>query len=110
MNVKEITKPPRNTKTPVTEPYPALALWQRRGGRDRGPLWVASCWEKAAMDAGDNVARERHCQVEAIQSLLFGKSVGDPPGKRYPNVKLNREWQRRYADRSGEIQLGGLAA
>ena len=85
--------------------YPALAAWKRRDGNKpesqwiTDDLWRAAIAEADAMQHRDNPAREREYQIEAMLALLFGKSVGDPPGKKYPPVTLTVEWQRQYMTR-----------
>ncbi len=85
--------------------YPALAAWRRRDGGKSEPqwtydeLWRAAMAEFEAMQHRDNPSREREYQVEAVLALMFAKSVGDPPGTRYPRVVLDIPTQRRYLQR-----------
>ena len=90
--------------------YHALAAWERR---ERGKpesqwtydnLWRAAMAEADALQHRGNPDLERKFQVEAILALLFGKSVGDPPGKKYPRVTLTVAWQQRYVAKIREYQ------
>ena len=92
------------------DPYPALAAWRRRDRNKPGlpwtfdDLWRAAMAEADALQHRDILDLERKCQVEAILALLFGKSVGDPPGEKYPRVTLTVEWQQRYMAKIREYQ------
>ena len=96
--------------------YPALEAWRRRDGSKPvsewtlDDLWRAAMAEYEAMQHRDNPSRERECQIEAILALLYGKSLGDPPGTRYPRVVLDVETQRRYAERIREFERRAVAA
>ena len=66
--------------------------------------------EAEAQENQDKPDRERDCQIEAVLALLHGKQTGDPPGKRYPKVRLDVETQRRYVERIREIEQLGVVA
>lgn len=91
--------------------YPGLAAWRRRDGDKPesqwtyDELWRAAMAEFEAMQHRDNPSREREYQMEAVLALVFGKSLGDSPGTRYPRVALDVPTQRRYLRRIHERGL-----
>ena len=110
--LREIMKKPIGNKRRKQPQYPALDAWQRR---ERGkphsqwtydPLWQAALAEHEARENRHDPGRERHCQIEAVLALLYGKCVGDPQRKRYPKVVLDVNTQRRYVQRIHEFERG----